>query len=140
MEEEALELDPDILQRENTTTSVEDLYGYSVFSEEFQEQIQRYEKREKEEQDASFGKVLAGERADETELAFEKVFAAESVTVVKEEHEKQESSPMGFLPALTFTLIGMLLAGGVWLFIERIRKKKHPKRYGHAAGKGEASP
>lgn len=120
-----MELDTDILrQQKTTTTSMADLYGYSVFSEEFQKNVMSYQKRIEEEREGYLNNVLTKASVDEINAAFQKVFAAETSLVKKANYERAGTSHRYFLSMTMFMLLGIVLAGGVWLAIEKKRKEK----------------
>jgi hypothetical protein len=121
----SLDLDTQILNEpQEITTSMADLYGYAVFSDEFQQNLTRINQQQKEEQSHYFDYVFHNLPEDKTEQVFQQVFAAQSEVVVKEDFLQEEDAQMSLFATVGFTLLGGLLAFGVWMMIERIKKRR----------------
>lgn len=121
----SFELDTEILnQQKETTSSMADLYGYSVFSDDFKEKLTLEYKRQKEERSYYFDCVFRNVPEDKTQQVFEQVFATQTQVVVKEDFEVEEDTQMSVFQIIGCTLLGGLLSLGVWMVIEKIRKGK----------------
>lgn len=119
-----MELDIEVLDDKSTTTSLADMYGYSAFSEKFERNLMNRKRNTRKEQDACLYAVFNHEREDTVEMAFERVFAAESMIIIKENYETGSSGGYGIGAMMGFTLLGAVLSMGVWIIIEKIRKEK----------------
>jgi len=120
-----MELDTSILEsKQSTTTTMADMYGYSVFSKEFQQKLTSGQAREQKEQEYYLDCVFANKPENEAEAIFQRIFKTETALIVKEDFMKNSTKEIGGIGMMGFTILGALLAGGVWLVIERIRKGK----------------
>ena len=129
-----LELDFDILNRQQkTVTSMADLYGYSVFAEEFARKVTGYQKRSKEERDYYLRCVLTNPPGDDIQIAFQRVFDADITYVVGADYEMNDVSQMSFLSTAMFALFGAALALSFWMLIDKRRKEKrlHENKHHH---------
>lgn len=123
-------LNMDILEEQKGTVStLGDLYGYNVFSEEFDRQVTNYQKKKEAAQEEAFQNVFyrSLSREEELERSFQAVMTAESQMVVREDYRDnrtQENNP--WLMA-GFILVGMFLTGSILFGIEKKRrgKRKH---------------
>ena len=120
-----MELDTSIIESpKDTTTTMADMYGYSVFSKEFQHQIQVKRQQEKQLQEQCLVSVLTNRPADENARIFEQVLTAETAVVVKDDLAGTANKPASGIEMMGFTILGALLAGGVWMMIDKVRKGK----------------
>lgn len=120
-----MELDTSILERtQDTTTTMADMYGYSVFSKNFQEQLETGKEKEQQDRDYYFDCVFANDPGNELELAFSQVITAETAVIVKADIETADVKTTSATEMIGFTILGALLAGGVWILIEKVRKGK----------------
>lgn len=121
-----LQLNLDVLQQQGkTTTYLGDLYGYQVFSKEFEKSIEKLKKDRKEELDNSFVNVLTNEPEEIVDRAFEMVITGEKQMVVKTEYNSDNGKTNTWTIA-GCVLLGMILTTAIWLLIERKRKEKTP--------------
>lgn len=129
--EDEFELDLEVIEKQGaTTTALGDIYGFSVFSEDFQTKITAYNEQEQQKLKESMEKVYTGSKADQIDTAFEAVFSAESTEVVKEEQAEETSAAMGIVSGVGFTLLGAVLTAGVFYLIEKMMKRRK-KSDGH---------
>lgn len=120
-----MELDLSILEaQENTTTTMADMYGYAVFSRSFEENMRREQAREKEQRENYLQNVFLNEGEDEVGVAFERVFATQSTAIVREEFAVERNTGTNSIVLASFGLIGALLAGVIWIVIDKVRKGK----------------
>ena len=120
-----MELDMGILEvQENTKTTMADMYGYSVFSRDFLQSMQQEQEQEKEIRESYLQNVFTNEAEDEIGEAFERVFAAQSTVVVREDFATKNSTETSNTVLASFGILGALLASGVWVMIDRVRKGK----------------
>lgn len=120
-----MELDTGILEKkQSTTTTMADLYGYSVFSQDFGQRMEVEKERETKERAYYLDCVLGNEPEDEAERVFKQVFSVESAVVIKEDFTAADAKAANGMEMIGFTLLGALLTGGVWMLIEKIRKGK----------------
>jgi len=118
-----MELDMGILAvPDNTTTTMADIYGYSVFSQEFQNRRRQEKEDEVKLQEMYFANVLANEAEDEVGEAIGRVFAAQSSTIVREDFTPDTNGKTSIIMLGGFGIVGALLASVVWLTVERVRK------------------
>lgn len=120
-----MELDTSILEKQqSTTTTMADMYGYSVFSADFQLKLELEDKKEKEEQEHYLNGVFTNQPEDEVGQAFRQVISAETAVIVKEDFDADSAKAASGIEMIGFTILGALLTGGVWMIIERVRKGK----------------
>ena len=120
-----IDLGLDILERQGgTTTSMGDLYGYPVFSESFSKKIAKQKELEKEELDIAMDSVFYESPVDDLELSYQTVMQAEMVAVVKEDISTQKETKDSIPFMVGFTLMGALLTTGVWMLIEKYKRRK----------------
>ena len=120
-----MELDTSILeQQQNTTTTMSDLYGYSVFSPDFIKKLEVEQAREEQELEHYLNVVFTKKPEDETNQVFERVMATNASLIVKDDLVQESiKGPNGIWTA-SFAIVGALLAGAIWLGIEKVRKGK----------------
>ena len=124
-EQEELELNFDIIrQQKSTTTSMADLYGYSVFADDFQRKIEEYKKLEKKTREDYFYNVFYNQPENYIEQAFQTVLTAENVVIVKEDYRGAQTSKAGQSVMIGSLVLGILFAGGIWMWLEKRRKEK----------------
>ena len=120
-----MELDTSILeQQQNTTTTMSDLYGYSVFSRDFWNKLEAEHVRKKEEQERYFNAVFTKEPDDETGQIFERVMATNASIIVKDDLAQENTNELSGIWMISFAILGALLAGAIWLGIEKFREGK----------------
>lgn len=119
-----LEINLDILsQHGDTVTYLGDLYGYQVFSTEFEEAIQKSKIEMKEDLDNSFNYVLTQEPEPVIDNAFNAVITGKTQVVIKNEYNKNDSTMrMGTVAGCV--LMGMILTALFLIMIEKKRKEK----------------
>ncbi len=123
METGKFELNTDILEEQSGTfMTFGDLYGYYVFSEEFQNNMENYQKKKKDEQDIYFQNVLSGVRDNGTEAAFQAVFSANTQEVLRADYGQEKTAANGLGFTIGFILMGMFLTGGFLFLIDKKRK------------------
>ena len=119
-----IQLDFDTLTHRNeTTTSLSDLYGVPVFTETFSRQVEQFNRRQRDEMELSFERVLFGEQIEDLEPYFLAVFQAEREHIIRADHQ---SEVMGTSPwmMVSFGTLGMVLAGVVLFLLSRIKGRK----------------
>jgi|GEM_PF-3593612 len=120
-----MELDTSVLEKkQSTTTTMADRYGYSVFSKDFQLKLEIEKEKEKKERDHYLDCVLANEPEDKVDQAFKQVITAETAVIIKEDFTADSTKETTAMEMIGFTILGALLAGGVWMLIEKVRKGK----------------
>ena len=120
-----MELDTSILEKQqNTTTTMADLYGYSVFSQDFLKKLEVEQAQAKKEQEHYFNAVFTKTPEDETGQAFERVMTANMGLIVKDDLVQEGPKGLNNMWMASFAILGALLAGAVWLYIEKVRKGK----------------
>lgn len=107
-----------------TTNSLEEVYGYSVFSKEFAGQMEDYAQRQGKEHEEIFQSVWNGKEKNPVEEAFQAVFYAETETVIKADYGKEEERQLSGLAIAGFVLCGMMLTGSVLMMMDKSRKEK----------------
>ncbi len=118
-----LELQWDIVEnQEDISSSLEEIYGYEVFSEKFYNETKSIKAEQELEEENNFNSVMYGEAKDETEAAFQRVMSAEVQTMVKNEYKEIETGTMNNFFAAGFLVIGMVVAGSVFFIIDRWKK------------------
>lgn len=119
-----LEINTDILsQQGDTVTYLGDLYGYQVFSPDFEKAIEKNKTEMKEELDSSFDYVLTCEPEPIIDNAFNAVIAGETQVVIKNEYNKNNAS-MSTGAIIGCVLLGMILTAVFLIVIEKKRKEK----------------
>lgn len=123
MEESELELNTFSLEeQEKVATSLEDVYGYKVLTEAFQEQIDNYNMLKRQERQLCLQYVFTGEPKDTVMGAFQTVMHAETGIVVGSEYEEgQEKNDSIFMMA-GFVVLGAIITGLIWSLVERKQK------------------
>jgi hypothetical protein len=111
-------------KQKKTTTSMSDIYGYSVFSIKFDEQLKRNQELEKRQQEMYLLHVLEGEKEDTVEKSFEAVFYSEVPVVVKADSAEKNIEKESLVFIVLYILIGILFAGGIIRIIDTVRKGK----------------
>ena len=131
-EDSGLQLNFEVLQQQGkTTTYLGDLYGYQVFSKEFEKSIEINKREKKEELENSFISVLTNEPEPIVDNAFQTVIAGEKQVIIKAEYSTDGGKTNGWTVA-GCVLLGMILTAGIWLYIERKRKEKSSRaNYGN---------
>lgn len=128
MSESDLELSTlSLEEQEKTATSLEDIYGYKVLTEVFQKQIDNYNTLKQQEQKLSLEYVFKRESRDMVMDAFETVMHTETSIVVGNEYEEKVEKGDSILVIAGFTMLGVLITGLIWSFVENRRKGK--KKY-----------
>ena len=118
-----MELDMGILAvPDNTSTTMADIYGYSAFSQDFQNRMGQGKEDKVKLQEMYFENVLANEAEDEVGEAIERVFAIQSSTIVREDFTPDTNGRTGVIRLGGFGIAGALLASIVWLTVEKVRK------------------
>lgn len=133
MEESELELDTFSLEeQEKVATSLEDVYGYKVFTEAFQKQIDNYNMLKQQERKLSLEYVFTREPENMVMEAFQTVMRAETSIVVGNEYEEESEKGDSILMMAGFAILGALITGLIWSFVENKRKgKKRCEDYGN---------
>lgn len=117
-------------KQSQTTTSLEEVYGYSVFSEEFDRKIKDYQKNQKSTREEALRMVWKGKKKDEIEDAFQSVLLAETDTVIKADYGTEQIQMMSNKTIAGFILCGMIFAGGILMLLEKQwRGKKNETDY-----------
>lgn len=125
MENSELELNVlSLEEQEKTATSLEDIYGYKVLTEEFQVQIDHYNQQKKQEQQKNLEYVFTGEPRDMVTTAYYTVMNAQISTVIGVEYEENEVKSDSILVILGFTVLGAFVSGLIWAIIEHRKKGK----------------
>jgi len=120
-----MELDTSILEKQQSiTTTMSDLYGYSVFSQDFIKKLEAEQAKEKQELEWYLNAVFTKIPDDETNRAFERVMATNASLIVKDDLVQESTKGMGDIWMVGFVVVGALLTGVVWLYIEKLRKGK----------------
>lgn len=120
-----MELDMGILEvPETTTTTMADIYGYSVFSQDFQNRMQQEEENTVRMQETYLVNVLFNEAEDEVGEAVGRVLAAQSSTIVREDFAPDTNGTTSTIMLGGFGILGALLASAIWLTVEKVRKGK----------------
>jgi len=115
----------DVLNRSNDTISyLGDIYGYQIFSEEFESKMQDVREEERSECEEAFANVLTEEKQSDVDEAFSYVMQGNMQVVVKgnQENPEVQNNPLLFVGGI---LLGMVLTLAVFLWIEQKRKEKH---------------
>lgn len=140
--EKDLELDLEIIEQQGeTTSSMGDIYGYAVFSEEFQGKIDEYQQQQERTHEGCLERVLNGSADTQLEASFARVLQAETTAVIKKDLTavpKPADQPL-FIGG--FVILGGLLTAVVFYLIERKRKQGGEKRgyKNHHSGPGDRS-
>ncbi|MDE6626519.1 MAG: hypothetical protein K2K56_09140 [Lachnospiraceae bacterium] len=125
MENSELELNVlSLEEQEKTATSLEDIYGYKVLTEEFQVQIDHYNQQKKQEQQKNLEYVFTREPRDMVTTAYYTVMNAQISTVIGVEYEENEVKSDSILVILGFTVLGAFVSGLIWAIIEHRKKGK----------------
>lgn len=125
MRDTQMELDMGILEvPETTTTTMADIYGYSVFSQDFQNRMQQEEENTVRMQETYLVNVLFNEAEDEVGEAVGRVLAAQSSTIVREDFAPDTNGTTSTIMLGGFGILGALLASAIWLTVEKVRKGK----------------
>lgn len=125
MENSKLELDTVSLDEQGkVATSLEDIYGYQVLSEEFEKQVNQYKELEEQERKQYMEYVFTENPTDTIMAAFDTVMEAQTNVIVGTEYSDKEIKGDSPIMVIGFTLLGAVLTGIVLLFIEKIRKGK----------------
>lgn len=120
-----LQLDMSVLeQHTGTTTSLAGLYGYSVFSEDFQSRVEQVKHSRRSELETYLEGVFVNSGNSGLEEIFDTVMAAEATVIVRDRYARQEVKEISTMAMIGYTVLGALLAGAVWLFIEKKRKER----------------
>jgi len=120
-----MELDTSVLEKkQSTTTTMADMYGYSVFSKDFQQKLEIEKEKQKKERDYYLDCVFVNEPEDGVDQAFKQVITAETAVIVKEDFTADSTKETTAMEMIGFTILGALLAGVVWMLIEKVRKGK----------------
>ncbi|MCR5216092.1 MAG: hypothetical protein K6C69_04085 [Lachnospiraceae bacterium] len=115
----------DVLNRSNDTISyLGDIYGYQIFSEEFESKMQDVKEEERSECEEAFANVLTEEKQSDVDEAFSYVMQGNMQVVVKgnQENPEVQNNPLLFVGGI---LLGMVLTLAVFFWIEQKRKEKH---------------
>ena len=125
MEESAIDINISSLEEQNkTATPLEDVYGYKVLTEEFQQRIDAYNLLKKQQQQLSLEYVFTQEPEDNVIKAFHTVMRAEMDTIIGHDYTDNLVKQDNIFTILGFTVLGAIMAGLVWVFIEMKRKGK----------------
>lgn len=125
MENSKLELDTVSLDEQGkVATSLEDIYGYQVLSEEFEKQVNQHKELEEQERKQYMEYVFTENPTDTIMAAFDTVMEAQTNVIVGTEYSDKEIKGDSPIMIIGFTLLGAVLTGIVLLFIEKIRKGK----------------
>ena len=120
-----MELDTSIIEnKQDAMSTMKDIYGYAVFSRDFQEKIESEYKKEEAEIEQYVKLVFTNQPKDEVEQTFQKVIMADMAAITQEDFTVTKEKELGPVGIAGFTILGALFAGGVWLLIEKIRKGK----------------
>lgn len=123
-ENSKLELNLDILQQQGKTVSyLGDLYGYQVFSSEFEEAIKKAKEDMKTELDNSFEYVLTNKPEPIVDKAFHAVMTGEVQVVIKNEYNKNTAN-ISNGTIMGSVLTGMIITAVILIIIEKKRKGK----------------
>lgn len=119
-----LNLNPEVLNNKKTQhSSLEDLYSYHVFSSEFKNNIDYVKKKENEEINSSFDKILEGEKIDNSEEVFEAVFQSPRKSVISNDYNGTNGTGNDIVAPIIFIMLGMLITVGAIKMIEKIKRK-----------------
>lgn len=111
-------------EQEKIASSVEDIYGYQVLTEEFQERIDNYDEVKKQERQEYMDYVFLGKNNDDIMLSFQNVMETNMNTIVREEYVTDEIKGDSPLLVGGFTILGALITGVLWIVIEKQKKRK----------------
>ena len=131
-QEDFLAIDPGVMQDSGDKhTSLEDLYGYDVFSEKYEAGYQKVKKNEADEREKVLQQVFRGQKSDAVQQAFETVMHADHLQVVQADYQPP-SSGSEILRGISFTALGMGIALAIGLMIRRAQKRKQKnENYDH---------
>ncbi len=119
-----MELNLDILQKQgNTVSYLGDLYGYQVFSSEFEEAIKKAKEDMKTELDNSFEYVLTNKPEPIIDEAFHAVITGEAQVVIKNEYSRNTAG-ISSGTIIGSVLMGMMVTAVILIIIEKKRKGK----------------
>lgn len=123
--EGGLVLDPEVINSVgDSTSSLEDIYGYPIFSEDFSKRITYVKEQETSETNIAFSNVFQGMQDNAVEDAFQIVMASDMEKVITVNYTKQEEEKENMVSMIGFTAIGMIATAMVFLLINKYRKKK----------------
>lgn len=128
MEENAIDINISALEeKEKTATSLEDVYGYKVMTEEFQKQIDTYNILKEQEQQLSLEYVFMQEPEDRVMEAFRTVMRAETNTIIGNDYTNSQDKQDNIFIMLGFVILGAMITGMIWTFVEKKWKGKQKR-------------
>jgi len=128
MEENAIDINISALEeKEKTATSLEDVYGYKVMTEEFQKQIDTYNILKQQEQQLSLEYVFMQEPEDRVMEAFRTVMRAETNTIIGNDYTNSPDKQDNIFIMLGFVILGAMITGMIWTFVEKKWKGKQKR-------------
>lgn len=121
-----IKLNPDsINNKKEDHTTLSDLYGISVFSDEFIQKESQYKEQETEKQQEIFNAVLEkGESKQNYENIVQAVLQADDAKIIKQDYSEVNSRKHTVLFWLYFAFGGIALFGIVILLGETFRQKR----------------
>ena len=117
--------DPSVIDEgsQSQHTSLEDLYGYDVFSDKFSKNTKESKKQIKTEHNKAFNEVMKNKKNNTIDQAFMKVMKAETGQVITNNYSNKtrKSDSLAFMA--TYVVLGMVLTIIVIELVGKIKKR-----------------
>lgn len=122
--ESGLEFDPEVVKAVgNSASSLEDIYGYPVFSDYFTDRIEHAQIKEKKEVESAFKNVFTEEMQSGIDEAFTAVMTADMESVITVNYNRQNGERESAFSIVGFTVLGMVITTVIILVVDSLRKK-----------------
>ncbi len=120
-----LTFDPDVIKErdENQASSLEDMYGYAVFSEDFSKQVSIEKKRIQKENNNAFKNVMKNKSSNEIDKTFKNVMNAKTSPIITKDYNDLAKSKDNIWIEIFYVALGMIITLLVIYLAMRVKKK-----------------
>lgn len=105
-------------------SSLEDIYGIPVFSNDLNNRINTENKKKEAQYDDIFNDVFKNQKNNEIDYIFESVIKSDDVKLVISNYKKNDSNVDNWLYSMSYITVGMIFAIMIVLTLKKIKKNK----------------
>ena len=121
--------DPDVRSNMGeTASSLEDIYGYMVFSDDFAKRIEYIQKKERNEIEQSFTNVFEKDKNTEVEDVFDLVMNSQTEKIITVNYNTKKEKTDSLFSISAYIFLGMFCTTVV-IFLMKLIKKKIIKKH-----------
>ena len=120
-----LYFDPDVIKErdENQASSLEDMYGYAVFSDDFTKQIELEKKRIQKENNNAFKDVMKNKSTNEIDKTFANVMNGPTSQIITKDYNNSVQSKENLWLEIFYVALGMIITLVVIHLAMKVKKK-----------------